>query len=783
MRVYAFLKARRTPPQRGRQSSRRLLLEYLEDRLVPSIPDGTVLVCTGPSPFSSQDQSSYPIGIIGVDPGTGTQFPVSIDSSQDGNLFTLPTYAIEGPDGQLYITDLQAFGTGAIIRVDPNTGQQFLVTKGQYINGPNTLAWVNGFLYVANEADGSGTVHTIVQVDPNSGAQVLITDGNSGSGFTVPVGMAPGPGNTVYLADEPGGYNGTQPGGVWQVNLGTGQQTLITWGNLIDHPVDVTQDQNGNLVVIGNAVGDTATQRAQLIGVNPSSPDPNGLNQSLLFTESQGYPLDGITEDLNTGILYTGSISYGTNPADLFAVNPTSQTQTTLAIGGQLSLIEGISVYHPVTQTAATATTVTPSINPSVFGQSVAFTATISTQNSVSVTPTGMVQFQIDGNNVGSPVVVTTSNGVTTASFVTSTLPAGTHAITAVYSGDSNFGGSSGSVSGSQLVNPASTSIAVASSGTPSVSGQNVIFTAIISVQSPGSGTPTGTVQFQVDGVNVGSPVSVTSSSGVTVASFSTGLLLAGTHAITAIYSGDSNFGGSNGTLANGQVVNLASTSIAVASSGSPSVSGQSVTFTAIIGVQSPGSGIPSGTVQFQIDGNNLGSPVGVSASSGIPTASMSTSALPAGTHTITAIYSGDGNFSGSSGSLVGGQVVNSTPATTTLSASVSAPVTGQSVSFTATVSAQNPANGTPTGTVQFQVDGSNVGSAVTLSPSGGIATASFSTSSLTAGTHTIAAIYSGDSNFTGSTGTLTQTVNKGCRLSAAPVYAVLRAGWTFGAV
>jgi hypothetical protein len=354
MKSFTLLKARRTPSSRGRWSSRRLLLEYLEDRVVPSIPDGTVLVCTGPSSYSSQNQSGFPIGIIGVNPSSGAQFPVSIDSSQDGSLFTLPTYVIEAPNGQLYVTDLYAFTTGAIIRVDPNTGQQFLVTKGQLINGPNVLAWVNGFLYVANEADGSGTVHTIVQVDANTGAQKLITDGNSGPGFTVPTGMAPAPGNTVYVSDEPGGFNGPQPGGIWEVNLTTGQQTLITWGNLFDHPIDITPDLNGNLIAIANVVADTSTQRARIVRVNPANPDPTGMsNQSLVYAESAPYPLDGITEDLNTGIIYTGSISYATNPALLFAIDPVSQTQTTLATGGQLSLVEGIRVYHPMTQTAA----------------------------------------------------------------------------------------------------------------------------------------------------------------------------------------------------------------------------------------------------------------------------------------------------------------------------------------------------------------------------------------------------------------------------------------------
>jgi hypothetical protein len=553
MKSRTFLKARRTIAKHASRASRRLFLESLEDRVVPSIADGTILVCTGPSSFASTDQSSFPIGIVGVNPNTGAQFPVSVNSSQDGNLFTLPTYVIEGSDGQLYVADLQSFSTGAIIRVDPNTGQQFLVAKGGFLNGPNVLAWVNGLLYVANEADGSGTVHTIVQVDPNSGAQVLITDGSNGSGFTVPVAMAAGPGNNIYVADEPGGYNGSQPGGVWEVNLTTGQQTLITWGNLIDHPVDMTQDLNGNLVLIGNAVANTGTQRASLIRVNPSNPQANGSNQSVVYTESQGYPLDGITVDLNTGMIYTGSISYGTYPADFFAVNPTTQTQTTLAVGGELSLVEGMRVYHPVVQTAATTTTVTSSANPSVFGQTVTFTATIHAQGQGSDTPTGTVQFRVDGSNAGSPVNVSSSGGSTTAAYQITSLAMGTHTVTSIYSGDSSFAGSNGSLSGGQVVRKASTHTSVVSSANPSLSGQTVTFTATVTVNSPGSASvasPSGWVVFRDNGTSIGQGTLHTAG-GLTTATFSTNSLTVGRHKITAIYaSGDGNFNASPASTA-----------------------------------------------------------------------------------------------------------------------------------------------------------------------------------------------------------------------------------------
>src|SRR5207245_11167618 len=90
------------------------------------------------------------------------------------------------------------------------------------------------------------------------------------------------------------------------------------------------------------------------------------------------------------------------------------------------------------------------------------------------------------------------------------------------------------------------------------------------------------------------------------------------------------------------------------------SVSGQTVTFTATISVIAPGSGTPSGTIQFQIDGSNAGNPVSVSTSGGLTTASFSTTTLAVGAHTVTASYNGGDKFASSAGTLSGGQLVKS---------------------------------------------------------------------------------------------------------------------------
>ncbi|WP_033334539.1 Ig-like domain-containing protein, partial [Streptomyces novaecaesareae] len=86
------------------------------------------------------------------------------------------------------------------------------------------------------------------------------------------------------------------------------------------------------------------------------------------------------------------------------------------------------------------------------------------------------------------------------ATFTTSTLGVGTHALTAVYSGDTAFNGSTSPVD-PQTVTTADTTTALTSLPNPSVFGQPVSLTATVSVLAPGGGIPTGTVTFFIGGI------------------------------------------------------------------------------------------------------------------------------------------------------------------------------------------------------------------------------------------------------------------------------------------
>jgi hypothetical protein len=262
--------------------------------------------------------------------------------------------------------------------------------------------------------------------------------------------------------------------------------------------------------------------------------------------------------------------------------------------------------------------------------------------------------------------------------------------------------------------------------------------TLIATVTVTGAFVPGGSVQFFDGATLLGS-----SFVGAGSAIFTVSSLTIGAHSITAVYGGDT-----NGNLASTSpvliqtVINQTATSTSITSLLNPSASGQSVTFTATVTGASP-----TGMVQFKDGASNLGS--AVTLAGGVAT--FTTSSLTTGSHSITAVYGGDGNNTTSTSAALT-QTVNQAATSTSLVSSLNPSAPGQAVTFTATVTGASP-----TGTVQFMDSASNLGSAVTLA--GGVA--SFTTSSLTTGGHSITAVYNGDSNnATSTSAVLTQTVN-----------------------
>jgi hypothetical protein len=179
-------------------------------------------------------------------------------------------------------------------------------------------------------------------------------------------------------------------------------------------------------------------------------------------------------------------------------------------------------------------------------------------------------------------------------------------------------------------------------------------------------------------------------------------------------------------------------------SSPNPSTNGQSVTLTATVTGSSP-----TGTVDFKDGGTTL-SGCGAQPLSG-GTATCTNSSLAVGGHAITAVYGGDTTDTTSTSSTLT-QTVQAISATG-LGSSQNPSASGQSVTFTATVTGSSP-----TGTVDFKDGGTSISGCGAQTVSGGSATCT--TSGLSAGGHGVSAVYSGDTeNTTSTSSTLTQTV------------------------
>jgi hypothetical protein len=178
---------------------------------------------------------------------------------------------------------------------------------------------------------------------------------------------------------------------------------------------------------------------------------------------------------------------------------------------------------------APTTTTLTSSINPSSYHQSVTFTAKVA--GTFGATPTGSVTFKNGAVTLGS---VALAGGV--AKFTTSGLTVGSHNITASYNGSGkNLASTSAALT--QTVNKAHTSTTLASSLNPSHRGNPVTFTATVTGAFGGSAS--GSVKFK-DGTTVIGTGTVNTTTHK--ATFTTSTLAVGTHSITAAYQGSVSF-------------------------------------------------------------------------------------------------------------------------------------------------------------------------------------------------------------------------------------------------
>jgi hypothetical protein len=631
------------------------------------------------------------------------------------------------------VAGLSATGTTGSDTFNLNTtlsaAESFTSNSGTALNLGGALN-LNGFtLNVSGNVSFSATASYNVQLNAATGYDQLNVTGTvnlGGSTLNTALGFASAVGNTFTIVHSTAGlsgtFNGLANGAIFSAG---GDSFQISYTSTDAVLTQVKANTTTALSSLANPAvnGQAVTYIAAVTPVSPNTGTPTG---TVTFT------VDGVAQP-------NATLSNG--QATLSVSNFTVASHTvSVAYNGDANFNTSSSASLTQTVNAASTTTaVSSSGSPAVFGQAVTFSATVTANSPSTATPAGSAQFFDGATSLGTVSLDNTGS----ASLTTSALSVGSHTITVTFTG-AGFN-SSTSAALTQTINQASSSTTVSASASPLVFGQAVTFTASVSAVSPGAGTPTGTVTFTVDGV---AQPNVTLSNGQ--ATFSSSTLGIGSHTVTVTYNGDGNFTTSS-SAGLSETVSKASSSTAVTTSANSTVFGQAVTYTATVSAVAPGAGTPTGTVTFTIDG--VAQP-NVTLSSG--QATLSTSSLSVGSHTVTVAYNGDGNFITSTSASLG-QTVSKASSSTAVSSSTSA-VYGQAVTFTATVTAVSPGAGTPTGTVTFTVDGVAQPN-VTLSSG----QATFSSSTLSTGSHTVTAAYNGDGNFTTSTSVnVSDTVTKG---------------------
>ena len=461
-----------------------------------------------------------------------------------------------------------------------------------------------------------------------------------------------------------------------------------------------------------------------------STPNPSIYNQSVTLTATVTSAIGGTVAFKADGTVIAGCgaqpLSSGQATCVTTALTVGAHTLTAEYSGaGSYNAGKSANLTHTVT-IVGTATTLATASNPSALNQSVTLTATVT---SGSATPTGTVTFAADGLVISGCSVQPLSSGQATCA--TTALTVGAHALTATYRGSANYDISASGFS-IQTVNPPSgTTTTLASAPNPSSYNQSVTITATV---TSSGGTPTGTVAFKDGGtVITGCGAKALTSGQATCA---TTALTLGAHSLSAEYSGVPGYlAGASATYSH--MVNQAGTTTTVTSTPNPSTYNQSVTITATV---ASAGGAPTGTVAFKNGGTVITGCGAQTLTSG--QATCTTTALALGARTLAAAYSGATNYAAGASSNYS-HMVNQAGTTTTVTSTPNPSTYNQSVTITATVAS---AGGAPTGTVAFKDGGTVITGCGAQTVTSGQATCT--TTALALGARTLAATYSGATNY-----------------------------------
>jgi hypothetical protein len=432
----------------------------------------------------------------------------------------------------------------------------------------------------------------------------------------------------------------------------------------------------------------SATTLSTALATAPSVPvTSSNYGNSVILTATvtgsssgtPGNPTSGTVTFKNGTVALTGTVVYTSTLSGYVATLTTTATQLTLGLHSLTAVYNGntnfkasaastppvsFTVNKAVASVTVSAMIGTNTVTSSTYGQAVTFVAAIGIgTGGTPGTPTGTVSFYLDGSATAFASNIAVVGGVakttTTTTFLAANVSPG-HSIKAVYtSTNTNIVGNNNTLS-NFIVQKDSTTLGLTSSPAVWGLGQATTFTVTVANSSFPGIIPTGTVHLVVTdpSSNTTTLTGTLSAGKVTFHyTFPSGGTK-GSYTVAANYLGATNFTTSTNTLAQAQVLNA--TTLSLAASPSPGTAGSPSTFTTVLSGIGIGAisgatvGSSLGSVQFYDNGVLLGVGTVTAVSANSVTVVFKTTYGTNGSHKIQAFYSGDGsNFNPAASPLV----------------------------------------------------------------------------------------------------------------------------------
>ena len=575
---------------------------------------------TEPHTVSKADTTTEIISDLSGSTVVGQSYQVTVTVSSGGGTPT-GTVDVDDGDGNTCQVSLTA-GSGSCSLTSTSVGSKTVSADYTGDSNFNTSSdstshpVVQGSTVVTITSDASDpsvvgesfTVNvTVAAASPASGTPTGTVDVDDGDGNTCQVTLSGGSGNCSLASTSPGAKTVTASYG-GDSNFTSNSDTDGHTVNKANTSTTITSDDSDPSIV-----GNDYTVAVSVAAAAPGSGTPTGT----------------VDVDDGEGNSCQITLSAGSGSCDLASVSQGGKTLTADYSGDSNFNTSSDTEPHTVNK-ADTSTSITSDLSGSTqVGQ--AYTVAV-TVGSAGGTPTGTVDVD-DGD--GNTCQVTLSGGSGSCELTSTSV--GSKTVSADYAGDTNFN-TSGDSTTHPVIQGATTVTITGDDDDPSLVGESYTVEVSVAAVAPASGTPTGTVDVD-DGEGNSCMVTLSAGSG-SCALASTSV---GGKTLSADYSGDSNFTTSTDTESH--TVNQASTTTTITSD-SPDPSGISVSYTVSVDVApvAPASGTPTGTVNIN-DGQGNSCVATLSAASGSCDLSSSTG----GVKTISASYTGDANFAGSS--------------------------------------------------------------------------------------------------------------------------------------